>query len=99
MTTEHSVTWSPSNVQRPTSNVDLYIGTYTDRPANPDRTSRGIYLGRFDPVTGLLSEPVLAAPAHTPSFLALDPSQRYLYAVSEYGESELHDADGIPYGL
>jgi 6-phosphogluconolactonase len=55
----------------------VYVGTYTDG------TSRGIYRFTFDPATGSASEPVLAVEAQSPSFLALHPSGRFLYAVGE----------------
>jgi 6-phosphogluconolactonase len=94
---------SSSNVELQSLNssarYDLYVGTYTHRPTNPDWPARGIYLGRFDLATGVLSELELAAPIHTPSFLALDPSQRFLYAVGEHAESPMRGADGLPYGL
>ncbi|HSD66696.1 MAG TPA: lactonase family protein, partial [Vicinamibacteria bacterium] len=57
----------------------VYVGTYTDG------TSRGIYRFTFDPATGSATEPVLAAEAQNPSFLALSPSGRFLYAVGEIG--------------
>ncbi len=55
----------------------VYIGTYTG--AN----SKGIYLSQLDLKTGELSEPQLAAEIENPSFLAIHPSRRYLYAVGE----------------
>jgi 6-phosphogluconolactonase len=57
--------------------VTVYVGTYTDG------TSRGIYRFTFDPATGSAGEPVLAGEAQSPSFLALHPSGRFLYAVGE----------------
>jgi 6-phosphogluconolactonase len=58
----------------------VYIGTYTgDKPED----SRGIYRAEFDGVTGKLSEPVLAGEIKSPSFLAIHPSGRFLYAVGE----------------
>ena len=57
--------------------LTVYVGTYTDG------TSRGIYRFTFDPATGSTSEPVLAVEAQSPSFLALHPSGRFLYAVGE----------------
>jgi 6-phosphogluconolactonase len=60
----------------------VYVGTYTDG------TSRGIYRMTFDPSTGSLSEPVLAAETKNPSFLALHPSGRFLYAVGEVSSFE-----------
>ncbi|MFO7974810.1 MAG: lactonase family protein, partial [Candidatus Hydrogenedentota bacterium] len=53
----------------------VYIGTYT-RGA-----SEGIYLLDFDPQTGRLGEPKLAAEIENPSFLALHPTKPLLYAV------------------
>ncbi|HSI09008.1 MAG: lactonase family protein [Rariglobus sp.] len=54
----------------------VYVGTYT-------KTSKGIYVGRFDTETGKLGDLTLAAEAANPSFLALSPDRRFLYAVSE----------------
>jgi 6-phosphogluconolactonase len=60
--------------------VTVYVGTYTDG------SSRGIYRLGLDLATGQASPPVLAAEAKNPSFLALGPSGRFLYAVSEVDE-------------
>jgi 3-carboxymuconate cyclase len=55
----------------------LYIGTYTGAK------SKGIYSARFDSDTGKLSAPEIAAETKNPTFLALHPKGRVLYAVSE----------------
>lgn len=60
----------------------VYYGTYTRE------MSRGIYVGKFDANTGQLSEPELAAETRNPSFLAIHPSQPWLYAVGELAEFE-----------
>ena len=57
----------------------VYVGTYTDGE------SKGIYLMELDPRVGTLTEPVLAAESVNPSFLALHPNGRFLYAVGETG--------------
>jgi len=57
--------------------VTVYVGTYTDG------TSRGIYRVTFDPAGGTMTEPVLAVETKNPSFLALHPNGRFLYAVGE----------------
>lgn len=57
----------------------LYIGTYTPK----DGASRGIYRVSFDPATGALGVPVLAAETPNPTFLALHPNGRVLYALCE----------------
>jgi 6-phosphogluconolactonase len=60
----------------PARELLVYFGTYT-------KTSKGIYAGRFDTATGQLGELSLVAEAVNPSFLALSPDRRFLYAVSE----------------
>jgi 6-phosphogluconolactonase len=55
----------------------VYFGTYTGAK------SQGIYISRFDPATGGLSAPELAASTRNPSFLAVHPGGHYLYAVNE----------------
>jgi 6-phosphogluconolactonase len=67
----------------------LYSGTYTGfkyvlhgTPAGESH-SQGIYVSRFSPATGDLSEPQLAATISNPSFLAISPDHRFLYAASE----------------
>jgi len=57
----------------------LYVGTYT----KGDSRSEGIYVYRFDPTTGALTYLSVTPGITNPSFLAIDPQQRYLYAVSE----------------
>ena len=57
----------------------IFVGTYTPK----DGASRGIYSVRLDSATGALSEPVLAAEAANPTFLALHRDGRVLYALSE----------------
>jgi 6-phosphogluconolactonase len=59
----------------------VYIGTYT----GPQ--SKGIYAAKFDAGTGKLEEPILAGELNRPSFLAIHPNRKYLYAVSETGNS------------
>ena len=67
----------------------LYAGTYTGfkyvlhgTPAGESH-SEGIYVSRFRPATGDLTEPRLAAKISNPSFLAVSPDHRFLYAASE----------------
>jgi len=56
----------------------VYVGTYTN-----DKKSEGIYRMELDPATGKLSAPKLAGKAVDPSFLAIHPSGKFLYAVGE----------------
>jgi 6-phosphogluconolactonase len=55
----------------------VYVGTYTGK------ASKGIYRLELDPATGQLSAPKLAAKTANPSFLAIHPNHRFLYAVGE----------------
>ncbi len=56
----------------------VYVGTYTN-----NEKSKGIYVSRLDLASGRLSEPQLAAETPSPSFLAIAPNGRYLYAANE----------------
>jgi 6-phosphogluconolactonase len=67
----------------------VYFGTYTGftymkegLPAGGSH-SRGIYFSRFNPATGQVSKPELAAEIVNPAFLAVHPNQRFLYVASE----------------
>jgi 6-phosphogluconolactonase len=60
----------------------VFVGTYT----GGDSISKGVYSCEFDAETGKLSEPVLAAELINPSFLAIHPTGKYLYAVNEVSE-------------
>ena len=55
----------------------LFVGTYTEKE------SKGIYAYRFDAASSELTPLGIAAEASNPSFLAIDPSHRFLYAVNE----------------
>ena len=55
----------------------VYVGTYTDHG------SQGIYICEFDSSSGNLTSPELAAATANPSFLAVAPSRRFLYAINE----------------
>jgi 6-phosphogluconolactonase len=62
----------------------VYVGTYT-------RThGKGIYSFRFDPATAKLTPVTLAAESPSPSFLAVHPNRRFLYASNE------HDGEDLP---
>lgn len=60
----------------------VYIGTYS----TGDSISKGIYTCMFDSETGKLSEPSLAIELANPSFLAVHPGQKFLYAVNELSD-------------
>jgi 6-phosphogluconolactonase len=58
----------------------VYVGTYTTK-----QSSKGIYAYRFDATTGQLTSIGLAAESTDPSFVAVHPNGKYLYAVNEIG--------------
>ena len=58
----------------------VYVGTYTTGK------SEGIYLYRLNLSSGELNHVVTTSGVVNPSFLALAPSRRYLYAVNEVEE-------------
>ena len=57
-----------------------YVGTYT-RP----NKSKGIYAWRFTASTGKLTSIGLVGETANPSFLAVHPNHKFLYAVNEVG--------------
>src|SRR5947209_6327181 len=59
----------------------LYVGTYTN-----GSQSKGIYLFEMDSVTGKVKPLGLAGEAVNPSFLAIHPNRKFLYAVDEIAE-------------
>ncbi len=84
--------------------VGAGLGAAPGRPADPSRfwvfvgtytggDSQGIYRMELDAATGKLSEPALAAEVDNPSFLAVHPTHKYLYAVNETAD------DGKPGGV
>jgi 6-phosphogluconolactonase len=54
----------------------VYVGTSTGAK------SKGIYRFQFDPATGTAGTVALAAESPGPSFLAIHPNRRFLYAVN-----------------
>lgn len=61
-------------------NFWVYVGTYTQ-----GSDSKGIYQLQMDGDTGKLSHVNTTADVVNPSFLAIHPSKKYLYAVNEIG--------------
>lgn len=57
----------------------LYVGTYT----SPKNGSKGIYRVDLDAHSGRLGAPEVAGEVKSPSFLAIHPSSKFLYAVGE----------------
>jgi 6-phosphogluconolactonase len=71
---------SPGQQTPPKSGADkflVYIGTYTGTK------SKGIYAFRLETATGTLTPAGLVAETESPSFLAIHPNHRFLFAVNE----------------
>jgi 6-phosphogluconolactonase len=68
---------SGQNAGRAKGEWFAYFGTYTRPP------SQGIYAWRFQPASGRLTPLGLAAETSNPTFLAVHPNQRFLYAANE----------------
>ncbi len=67
----------------------VYVGTYTGAK------SRGIYAFEFDAATGRAGEVKLVAETPNPSFLALHPNGKVLYAVNEVNEVNGEKGGGL----
>ena len=68
----------PAGFAQSKSDFIVYAGTYT-RP----NKSKGIYAWRFQAATGKLTPIGLAGETASPSFLAIHPNHKFLYAVNE----------------
>lgn len=69
----------------------FYVGTYTEQGGK----SKGIYAYRFDAATGESRALGLAAETTNPSFVALHPNGRFLYAVNEVQNYEGPNSGGV----
>lgn len=78
-----------------TSAILGYVGTYTQREAHVLGTAEGIYRVRLDMASGAVTVIDAVGGVVNPSFLALDPSERYLYAVNEVQEYQGERAGAV----
>jgi 6-phosphogluconolactonase len=69
----------------------FYVGTYTADGS----ASKGIYAYRFDAANGASTPLGLAAETTNPSFVALAPSGRFLYAVNEVQNYKGANSGGV----
>jgi 6-phosphogluconolactonase len=72
-----------------TSKYLVYVGAYTDKGA------KGIYVYRYDPASGQLSDSQLAAETVNPSFVTIDDKNRRLYAVNEVQKYQNESSGGV----
>lgn len=69
----------------------FYVGTYTEE----GNKSKGIYAYRYDAKTSKITPLGLAAETTNPSFVALHPNGRFLYAVNEVGNYKGPNSGGV----
>jgi 6-phosphogluconolactonase len=69
----------------------FYVGTYTEEGSK----SKGIYAYRYDGATGEITALGLAAETTNPSFVALHPNGKFLYAVNEVGNYKGPNSGGV----
>lgn len=67
----------------------VYFGTYTSEK------SKGVYVSRLDSATGALTPPEVAAETPSPSFLAVHPTQNFLYAANEVREFQGKESGSV----
>jgi 6-phosphogluconolactonase len=67
-----------------------YVGTYTTKTA-----SKGIYAFRYDANSGKLTPLGVAAETTDPSWAAIHPSRKYLYAANEAGKNSMVSAFAV----
>jgi 6-phosphogluconolactonase len=72
-----------------TGKLWVYVGTYTGKK------SQGIYRFGFDLATGQLTGRALAGKAVNPSFVAIHPNHKFLYAVGEVDDFAGKKTGGI----
>ncbi|HKW62522.1 MAG TPA: lactonase family protein [Candidatus Acidoferrum sp.] len=65
----------------------VYVGTYTTKTA-----SKGIYAFRYDANLGKLTPVGVAAETQDPSWVAVHPNGKFLYAVNEAGKNSMVSA-------
>jgi 6-phosphogluconolactonase len=83
----HSAMGTPQNTARSIgrSKVRAYVGTYTGAVGGGSN-GEGIYLFEVDTFSGELTHRKLAASTQDPSWIAIHPSKKYLYAVNEVSD-------------
>ena len=74
---------------RSSSSYLAYVGTYTGP------TSKGIYAFHFDAATGHATSLGLAVESVNPSFVAVAPNRRFLYAANEISDYQGQKSGGV----
>src|SRR5258707_3255957 len=75
--------------EKPAGKTRVYIGTYSGA------ASESIFLLNLDLATGELTKVGATAGVENPSFLAIHPSKKFLYAVCEVNEVDGKKGGGV----
>jgi 6-phosphogluconolactonase len=77
----------------------VYVGSYTkDPPGGGNNNPVGLSVFRLDPATGGLT-PIQQVQSPNPSFVALDPSRRFLYVINEIDNYEGKNGSAEAYAI
>ncbi|HKQ87656.1 MAG TPA: lactonase family protein, partial [Candidatus Acidoferrales bacterium] len=82
-------------------NYLVYVGTYTSKASTPTSNdsvptgSKGIYAYRFNAASGEIESLGLAAESEQPSFMAVDPQRKFLYAANETNTYQGQPSGGV----
>lgn len=79
-----------SNSTPGTTATLVYVGAYTHSLPHVESKANGIAAYRLDAATGVLAFAHAHEGIANPSYLALDPSRRFLYCVEEMAEGRVH---------
>ena len=74
-----------------TTEYTVYAGTFTGGRGE----SKGIYSFHFQPATGTLGTPKVAAETDSPSFLAINPTNQFLYSVNNIMDYQGQSAGSV----
>jgi 6-phosphogluconolactonase len=77
---------APKSPQKNEKHI-AYVGTYTTK-----KDSKGIYVFEFDPATGKITAPQIAAETQDPSFVVVSADGNFVYAVNEAGKNSMVSA-------
>ncbi|HEY9116488.1 MAG TPA: lactonase family protein, partial [Roseivirga sp.] len=89
------VSCSPKQTEQQVANIDanealFFVGTYTQKEGHVDGQGEGVYVYSMNKNTGAISYKATSDEVVSPSYLAVHPDGRHVYAVNEYdgGEEE-----------
>ncbi|NJK96018.1 MAG: lactonase family protein, partial [Bacteroidales bacterium] len=67
----------------------VYIGTYTQKEPHVSGKAEGIYIYEMNTSTGALTYVATSPPTVNPSYVALHPNGKWLFAANETGDGKL----------